>query len=332
MFISLLTVLGVWIKDKLFYVQRIYEPEAPNEIRVNKKCTRTISTNDKYEENEVDDLGDGNNKDKPLNTNPINKPVNITPRDNPGGNVGVKHIVSEVSPNNNQLNCDVDEEVVIIKNENNNKYKKTDVEVDGASSGKLSGKEGSKRIARTIYTVEENPKEIIYIKEVTDALEILKNNGTFTEFFYIDDWANKHVNLVYSSFHYHHIDINDNKNWASAYTKSSGVKKSEAGYRKLLIVTFKIEGKRPLYLIEIIRKVKSDSFYGIIFQPNEELSFSKLEEIKYIIASNKGQFRSKESIPFPIKKIIVYRHTWGKMLQRFENLNEIIKNAKTILD
>jgi hypothetical protein len=180
--------------------------------------------------------------------------------------------------------------------------------------------------------VEENPKEIIYIKEVTDALEILKNNGTFTEFFYIDDWANKHVNLVYSSFHYHHIDINDNKNWASAYTKSSGVKKSEAGYRKLLIVTFKIEGKRPLYLIEIIRKVKSDSFYGIIFQPNEELSFSKLEEIKYIIASNKGQFRSKESIPFPIKKIIVYRHTWGKMLQRFENLNEIIKNAKTILD
>ena len=46
---------------------------------------------------------------------------------------------------------------------------------------------------------------------MTDALEILKNNGTFTEFFYIDDWANKHVNLVYSSFHYHHIDINDNK-------------------------------------------------------------------------------------------------------------------------
>ena len=43
--------------------------------------------------------------------------MNITPRDNPGGNVGVKHIVSEVSPNNNQLNCDVDEEVVIIKNE-----------------------------------------------------------------------------------------------------------------------------------------------------------------------------------------------------------------------
>ena len=170
-------VSGIWIKDKLFYVQRIYEPEAPNEIRVNIKCTRTISTNDKYEENEVEDLGDGNNKDKPLNTNPINKPVNITPRDNPGGNVGVKHIVSEVSPNNNQLNCDVDEEVVIIKNENNNKYKKTDVEVDGASSGKLSGKEGSKRIARTIYTVEENPKEIIYIKEVTDALEILKNNG-----------------------------------------------------------------------------------------------------------------------------------------------------------
>ena len=39
--------------------------------------------------------------------------MNITPRDNPGGNVGVKHIVSEVSPNNNQLNCDVDEEVVI---------------------------------------------------------------------------------------------------------------------------------------------------------------------------------------------------------------------------
>lgn len=325
-------VSGIWIKDKLFYVQRIYEPEAPNEIRVNIKCTRTISTNDKYEENEVEDLGDGNNKDKPLNTNPINKPVNITPRDNPCGNVGVKHIVSEVSPNNSQLNCDVNEEVVIIRNEKNNKYKKTDVEVEGASSGKLSGKESSKRIARTIYTVEENPKEITYIKEVTDALEILRNNGTFREFFYIDDRANKHSNLVYASFHDHHIDINDNKNWASAYTKSSGVKKSEAGYRKLLIVTFKIEGKRPLYLIEIIRKVKSDSFYGIIFQLNEELSFSKLEEIKYIIASNKGQFRSKESIPFPIKKIIVYRHTWGKMLQRFENLNEIITNAKTILD
>ena len=99
-----------------------------------------------------------------------------------------------------------------------------------------------------------------------------------------------------------------------------------------MIVTFKIEGKHPLYLIEIIRKLKSDSFYGIIFQPNEKLSFSKLEEIKHIIASNKGQFKSKESISFPIKKIIIYRHTWGKMLQRFENLNEIIKNTKTILD
>ncbi len=321
---------GIWINKKLFYVQRIYEPEAPNEIRVNIKYTKTISTNDKYEENEVQDLGNGNNK--PLNTNPIDKPVDVTPRDNPGGNVGVKHIVSEVTPNNNRLNCEVEEEVLIIKNENNNKYKKTDVEVDGASSGKLSGKESSKKIARTIYTVEENPKEITYIKEVTDALEILRNNGTFTNFFYIDDLANEHSNLVYASFHKHHIDINDNKKWASAYIKSSSVKKSEAGYRKLLIVTFKIEGKHPLYLIEIIRKLKSDSFYGIIFQPNEKLSFSKLEEIKHIIASNKGQFKSKESISFPIKKIIIYRHTWGKMLQRFENLNEIIKNTKTILD
>lgn len=233
--------------------------------------------------------------------------------------------MSEVSPNNNRLNCDVDEEVVIIINENNNKYKKIDVEVDGVSSGKLSGKESSKRIARTIYTVEENPKEIISIKEVTDALEILKNNGTFTEFFYIDDWANKHVNLVYLSFHEHHIDINDIKNWASAYIKSSRVKKSEAGYRKLLVITFKIEGKRPLYLIEIVRKVKSNSFYGIIFQPYKELSFSKLEEIKYVIACNKGQFRSKKSIPFPIRRIILYKHTWGKMIQRFENIIEIIK-------
>ena len=55
-----------------------------------------------------------------------------------------------------------------------------------------------------------------------------------------------------------------------------------------------IENKEEI-IIEIIRKVKSDSFYGIIFQPNEELSFSKLEEIKYNLQKKKEEFSKLNS-------------------------------------
>ena len=46
---------GIWINQKLFYVQRIYEPEAPNEIKVNIKCNKTIVSNEK-QENNIQDL------------------------------------------------------------------------------------------------------------------------------------------------------------------------------------------------------------------------------------------------------------------------------------
>lgn len=319
---------GIWINQKLFYVQRIYEPEAPNEIKVNIKCNKTIVSNEK-QENNIQDLDNPDENKKTLNNNVVNKSLSVTPKNNPSGSTGVKYIVSEVSPNNDDLNCNLDEEIIIVDNNANNNYVKQNNEIEAASSGKLSGKNSSKKIARTTYVIEENPEEIDEIKEIIDALETLKENNTIVELFYIDDIAEKHNNLVYTNFHEHHINLNENKYWASGYKKSSGIKKSKSGYRKLLIVRLKIDGKQPLYILEIIRKVKSDSFYGIIFQPIEELNFSLLEEIKYAVASNKGHFKGEKIYPFPIKKIALYRHTWGNMLQRFENIIDIIKIKKT---
>lgn len=323
-------VSGMWINKQLFYIQRIYKPEAPSEIRIKGKCNKTISFNEKVDEAKIQDLDATDSKKRPLNNNIVNETLNVTPRNNPSGNAGVKYIVSEVSPNNDNLYCEIEEDVTVV-NGNDKNYIKDDNEVNGASSGRFSERKDSINIARTEYIIEENPDKVDFIREVIDAFETLIINNEIKKLVYVDDRVLEHENLIYASFNSHHINLNENKYWASGYTKSSGIKKSESGYRKLLIVNFEIEGKQPLYLLEIIKKVESDSFYGVIFQLEEKLTFSKLEEIKYIIASNKGHFKGKDIYPFPVNKMALYRHTWGKMVQRFRNIIELI-NEKDIFD
>ena len=57
-----------------------------------------------------------------------------------------------------------------------------------------------------------------------------------------------------------------------------------------------------------------------------ELNFSDLETIKYIIASNKGHFKGKNIKPFPFKAA-KFKHSWGKMNERLNNICENIKQS-----
>lgn len=154
------------------------------------------------------------------------------------------------------------------------------------------------------------------------------SNPKIKDLKYIDDYTKEHENLTYASFCARHINMNDNKYWASGYVRGSGIKRAKSGYRKLLIAKITIEGVKPIYLLEIVRKVKSDSFFGVIFQLPLDLKFDILEEIKDVIASNKGHFVGKNILQFPVKKAVRIKHKWGSMKQRFENVFDVIKEKK----
>jgi len=317
---------GIWLNEKVFYIQRIYEPKVPNEIPI--KLIRKKSALVPNDVNHVTRTGPMENG-VPLNNAIIDKETKVSHKKNPNATVGMKYIVSEVSPDNSDINLEIEEEIENIIN-GSNSYNQENIEVEDASSGKLKGDAGSKKTARTKYIVEKNPEIISHSEEIISALLELTEGSIprIQDLKYIDDNAHEHDELVYTSFCARHINMNDNKYWASGYVRSSGIKKAKSGYRKLLIVKITIEGVKPIYLLEIVRKVKSDSFFGVIFQLPIDLDFDVLEDIKDVIASNKGHFVGKNILQFPIKKAVRMKHKWGLMKQRFENVFDIIKEKK----
>ena len=233
--------------------------------------------------------------------------------------------MSEVSPDNSDINLEIEEMI-----DGSNSYSQENTEVEDASSGKLKRDEGSKKTVRTKYIVEENLEIISSSEEIISALIELSEGSSpkIKDLKYIDDYAHEHEGLVYASFCARHININDNKYWASGYVRDAGIKRDKSGYRKLLIVKITIKEVEPIYLLEIVRKVKSDSFFGVIFKPPYNLSFDILENIKDIIASNKGHFLGKNILLFPVEKAVRIKHKWGSMKQRFENVFDVLKEKK----
>lgn len=320
---------GIWLNEKVFYIQRIYEPKAPNEIPI--KLTRKKNALLPNDANHVPTASPTENG-VVLNNATINKETKVSHKKNPNATVGVKYIVSEVSPDNADVNLEIEEKIENILDASN-PYNLENTEVDDASSGKLKGDKSSEKTARTKYVVEENSEVISFSEEIISALMELTEGSIpkIKDLKYIDDYTKEHEDLIYASFCARHINMNDNKYWASGYVRGSGIKRAKSGYRKLLIAKITIEGVKPIYLLEIVRKVKSDSFFGVIFQPPSNLDFDILENIKDVIASNKGHFVGKDILQFPVKKAVRIKHKWGLMKQRFENVFDVIK-VKKIFD
>ena len=319
-------VSGLWIDKYTFYIQRINKPKAPNEIRidstVNKSASQPKNVNQATTSSPV-------KSGAALNNEEINKKIEVSHTKSPSGATGVKHIVSEVSPDNSDLNLEIKENIGNTIDASDS-YSAENTEVENASSGKMKSDKNSEKTARTKYVIEENPKVIKTSEEIINALVELTRGDTpkVKCLKYIDDNTKEHDSLIYCSFNANHINMKGNKNWASGYVRGSHNKNAKAGYRKLLIVKIQLERVDPIYLLEIIRKVKSDSFFGVIFQPPSCIEFDTLEEIKDIIASNKGHFIGKNILQFPVKKAVRIKHKWGKMKQRFENVLDIIKEKK----
>jgi len=317
---------GLWLDKHTFYIQRINKPKPAKEIRiiatVDKDASRPSNVNHTT-------VSSSTKRGAALNNEEIAKEVEISHIKNPNGAIGVKHIVSEVSPDNSDLNLEIKENIENINNPSIS-YRTENIEVENASSGKFKNDKNSEKTARTKYIVEENPKVIPYAEEITNALKELTKSPTpkIKDLKYIDDYTKEHENLIYANFADKHINMNDNKYWASGYVRGLGIKRSKAGYRKLLIVKITIEGIKPIYFLEIIRKVKSDHFFGVIFQLSSDLDFDALEDIKDVIASNKGHFAGKDILPFPVKRAVKIKHKWGSMKQRFENIFDVIQEKK----
>lgn len=317
---------GVWLNEKTFYIQRIYKSKAPNEIRIRPISKKNVLSPTAVNEYNVNT--DPTDKIA-LNNTIVDTKTKVSHKKNPSRHAGVKYIVSEVFPDNTELNIEPIEEIDNIV-DSRNSYSTENNNVESASSGKLKGGEDSENIARTKYIIDKYPDRLPLIDEVAVALhELMKEKDSKVEnLVYIDDYGIEHNNLLYTSFSNDHINLNDNKFWASGYVKNSGIKKSKSGFRKLLIVKITIDKMKPIYLLEIVRKVKSDSFYGLLFQLPSNLDYPMLEDIKYVLASNKGHFTGQNIIVFPIKNAIRMKHKWGSMKQRLNNVFKIVKQRK----
>jgi len=314
---------GVWLNNGVYYIQRIYKSKAPNEIKIRPISKKTASIPKNANKENTDSNPAINTV---LNNKVVENETKVSHKTNPSGNAGMKYIVSDVSPDNSELNIEQIEEIDdIIDSEN--LYFKEDNEVDSASSGKLRGGEALKNIARTHYTVEETTEKLPLIEEINTALTALmeEENPKILDLMYVDDYGGEHTNLVYASFGAHHIGLSDEKNWASGYIRGSGKKRKESGYRKILIVKLLIKGIKPIYYLEIVRKVKSDAFYGLLFQVSENLDFDTFEKIKKVLALNNGHVDGKNKVPFPVSNAVKLKHKWDFMKQRLSNVFEIVQ-------
>lgn len=318
---------GVWLEDDLFYIQRINHPKPPDEVKYLFSVKSHV--NELTDINTINQTQIVETNSVPINQNTVVENTEVTGSVRPGSTAGIKYIVSEVKPDNSDVTIEIVEDYVINHNPSSTSYGEKIDEVEGASSAKMSGSGESKKIARTQYIVEENPLRIPLIQEVEEALEYLLDEKIIDDLVYIDDNADEHENLVYASFSQEHIHLNGNKYWASGYIKGSGIKKANSGYRKMLIVKFTIAGKKPIYLLDLIRKNESDKFMGAVFQPEHTLSPELLDKIKVVVASNKGRFKADNLVPFPVKNASRMMHTWGKMDKRLKSVvNNILNDAR----
>ena len=85
-------------------------------MKVKIKCYKTIGKNEDFKNNEIGELDDEKQFSTPINQNKINETTKITAKKNPSRTSGIKYIVSEVSPDNNDIDCDIDEEITIVDN------------------------------------------------------------------------------------------------------------------------------------------------------------------------------------------------------------------------
>lgn len=301
---------GIWLNDKIFFIQRMDGVKPPIEIKViGEHLQKKSVTFKKSGPNK-----NNTQKTTPVNQNEIEESLGITHEHSPSKTTGVKHIVSEVKPDLEGLNY---ESIDLTEEDNESVEKKSYIKtslVTSASSGKTSESNMSKNIARTKYIIDKNPKKIESLAEISESLFTLENNSTIKNLYFIDDYGNEYKELIYANFGSKHINLNNNGNWAY-------INKEKQSFRKLLIAKFTIsKSNKTIYILEIMKKNKSDSFYGVLFQINNSLSYEIIEKIKSQIASNKGHFRGKNIISFPIENHNLYRHKWGSMLDRFKSI------------
>jgi hypothetical protein len=312
------------VSGYLFFAQRLYKTKTPNDVPLKvRRYLKAVYSHDNKK-----------NPSYPINKNVIHNQTKITRTMNPSPLAGTKYIVSEVSPDSEDLEIEIEEiPDEVIDTETYQKdvpSKPTNV----ISPGKFSSSNNSTGIGHAQFGNKKtiNTTSLPLMQEIETVLEKLKNDQQIEALNYIDDDTDEHNVLMYCSFDKSHINLNANKFWASGYIKGSQIKKSKSGYRKLLIVKITKKDMEPFYLLEIGRKAKSEHYYGVFFNPpNGKLTLKELLDIKKVIVSNKGRFDGHGFQPFPIRRAVNFRHIWGAMEKRFLNAFEIIK-TKNILE
>jgi len=130
-------------------------------------------------------------------------------------------------------------------------------------------------------------------------------------------------------YNFVNIDIKTEKSWSIIKNK-----KKEKDYRRFMLIKIELNNERCAYLLEIDRRMGSESFSGYMFNYfNEEISKKRLKNLIKKIIQNRGAFSTldREShkmidikYPVDIQKLFTHQKIKKSM---YEKIKKVIKDA-----
>ncbi len=219
------------------------------------------------------------------------------------------------------------------KNSKNNKENK----VDSVSSGDISQSEKDK--GTTSFEVLDNIEKSEILILVAKALQDMKKKKVAidtSEKTYINQLSYLNEVCLESNtdqrpkfYNFVNTNIKTEKSWSIIKNK-----KKEKDYRRFMLIKIELNNGRCAYLLEIDRRMGSESFSGYMFNYfNGETSKKRLKNLIKKIIQNRGAFSTLDrkshkmidiKYPVDIQKLFTHQKIKKSM---YEKIKKVIKDA-----
>lgn len=220
-----------------------------------------------------------------------------------------------------------------LKNSKNNKENK----VDSVSSGDISQSEKDK--GTTSFEVLDNIEKSEILILVAKALQDMKKKKVAIDTsgkIYINQLSYLNEVCLESNtdqrpkfYNFVNTDIKTEKSWSIIKNK-----KKEKDYRRFMLIKIELNNGRCAYLLEIDRRMGSESFSGYMFNYfNGEISKKRLKNLIKKIIQNRGAFSTLDrkshkmidiKYPVDIQKLFTHQKIKKSM---YEKIKKVIKDA-----
>lgn len=302
---------GMWLDDKTFFVFRIDGYSLPTENKI-------IVHHMDYRANNDKPTSSNNGRWRTYPPDIKNYDIPFTNNHRPHNNNGVIHILSEVRVLNRDI-PNIKRDIIRIEPETSYLPISSNVEneVDGVSSGEPNGAKDSSQTAGA--KIDENKIDSSHLNQanvlmmVIEVLKLMKdkkinitndddNKAYIENILFVDEQCNLSNSQMATQFF---RVTKSNKQWVNP--KGNIERKIvKLGYRNYVLIKVILNDGRFVYIFEIDRKSKGESFKGFIFNfHGNEIDINTLVNFLNNVIDNEGQY-DEESIR--IEKYMTFKH------------------------